>query len=80
MEKKGKQKENEGAKGKGERPARTGLATSWHHFTWPPPQHQATQNPRASFWSHFGLPKPSFFRDFDYKNEDGFLQRKPREK
>ena len=20
-----------------------GLATSWHHFTWPPPQHQATQ-------------------------------------
>ena len=26
----------------------TGLATSWHHFTWSPPQHQATQNPRAS--------------------------------
>ena len=25
-----------------------GLATSWHHFTWPPPQHPATQNPRAS--------------------------------
>ena len=22
---------------------RTGLATSWHHFTWPPPQHPATQ-------------------------------------
>ena len=27
---------------------RTGLATSWHHFTWPPPQHPATQNPQAS--------------------------------
>ena len=23
--------------------AHTALATSWHHFTWPPPQHQATQ-------------------------------------
>ena len=29
--------------------ARTGLATSWHHFTWPPPQHQATQHPRQVF-------------------------------
>ena len=24
--------------------AHTALATSWHHFTWPPPQHQATQH------------------------------------
>ena len=25
----------------------TGLATSWHHFTWPPPQHQAKQTTRG---------------------------------
>ena len=33
-------------KEKGKRLNRTGLATSWHHFTWPPPQHPATQHPR----------------------------------
>ena len=30
-------------------PADTGLATSWHHFTWPPPQHQATQTTRGEY-------------------------------
>ena len=29
--------------------AHTGLATSWHHFTWPPPQHQATQQATGEF-------------------------------
>ena len=29
--------------------ASTGLATSWHHFTWPPPQHQATQTHERVF-------------------------------
>merc|ERR1712097_218614 len=28
--------------------ANTALATSWHHFTWPPPQHQAQQTHEAS--------------------------------
>ena len=28
-------------------PFRRGLATSWHHFTWPPPQHPATQRARG---------------------------------
>ena len=31
-------------------PFRRGLAISWHHFTWPPPQHPATQNPQASLF------------------------------
>ena len=28
---------------------RRGLATSWHHFTWPPPQHQATQRATGEY-------------------------------
>ena len=44
-----KRKKEEG-KERRKRPTHTGLATSWHHFTWPPPQHQATQNPRASIF------------------------------
>ena len=39
---------DEEGKEQGHRQTRTGLATSWHHFTWPPPQHATTQNPRAS--------------------------------
>ena len=35
---------------------------------------------KISFWSHFGLPKPSFFRDFGNKNEDDFLQHKNKQK
>ena len=41
----------------------TGLATSWHHFTWPPPQHQATQNPRASFSFDDGFDHDNFHAD-----------------
>eukprot|EP00746_Dinoflagellata_sp_MGD_P149829 gnl/MRDRNA2_/MRDRNA2_81818_c0_seq3.p1 gnl/MRDRNA2_/MRDRNA2_81818_c0~~gnl/MRDRNA2_/MRDRNA2_81818_c0_seq3.p1 ORF type:complete len:183 (-),score=25.62 gnl/MRDRNA2_/MRDRNA2_81818_c0_seq3:683-1231(-) len=42
-------REHEKEKEKGKRPTCTGLATSWHHFTWPPPQHQATQTTRGEF-------------------------------
>ena len=42
-------KGNEGGKGKGKRPTRTGLATSRHHFTWPPPQHPATQQAKGEY-------------------------------
>ena len=41
---------------------------------WPP------KLEKISFWSHFGLPKPSFFWDFGYKNEDGFLHHKNKQK
>ena len=41
---------------------------------WPP------KLEKISFWSHFGLPKPSFFSDFGDKNEDGFLQHKNKQK
>ena len=51
QKKREKEKENENQKGqeKRKRPIHTvtGLATSWHHFTWPPPQHQATQRARG---------------------------------
>ena len=35
---------------------------------------------KINFWSHFGLPKPLFFWDFGYKNEDGFLQHESKQK
>ena len=35
---------------------------------------------KFDFWSHFGLPKPSFFRHFGNKNEDDFLTKKPKQK
>ena len=42
-EEKKQRKGKEGGKEMRKRPFRQGLATSWHHFTWPPPQHPATQ-------------------------------------
>ncbi len=41
---------------------------------WPP------ELEKISFGSHFGLSKPWFFRDFGYKNEDGFLPHKNKQK
>ena len=35
---------------------------------------------KPNFWNHFGLPKPSFFRDFGNQNKDGFLTKKPKQK
>ena len=35
---------------------------------------------KFDFRKHLSLPKTSFFRDFDGKNEDGFLQHKSKQK
>ena len=35
---------------------------------------------KNQFWEPFGFHKPSFFRDFGYENEDGFLQHKKKQK
>ena len=49
-------------------PADTGLATSWHHFTWPPPQRHATQtSQRRVFLRSSTGPSRIIFSVFDLR-------------
>ena len=54
-------KGNEEWKQQEKHPTRTGLATSWHHFTWPPPQHPATQKTRGKLHKEISSTGDRFF-------------------